>query len=337
MRSLWATDVIATNSVSVGRISAWKLYFAFCPALNPSSFATGRRPYLSSWRSHCVLVWGETTGRYGFILFILPIVASALLFDRGTGFFATALSAALVSYLLSWGTNPHLHVAALVTFVFVCGCLVLVAEGLHKALAAAHKAERDKDLLLQEMTHRVKNKFAMMSSIIGMQARSAPPEVRAALEDVGARVHVIATVHNYLQVSRHEGLIDMSEYVGGLCRSLADALGNVRPIRVSVTADRVLLPPDKALSVGVIINELVTNAFKYAFPGERPGHVHVEFAHRQADLILSVADDGKGRPEDVHGGLGTKLVTVFAGQLGGTAEWRQPEDGGCEATVTFPV
>ena len=104
----------------------------------------------------------------------MPIVASALLFDRGTGFFATALSAALVSYLLSvGGRNPHLHVAALVTFVFVCGCLVLVAEGLHKALAAAHKAERDKDLLLQEMTHRVKNKFAMMSSIIGMQARSA--------------------------------------------------------------------------------------------------------------------------------------------------------------------
>ena len=280
---------------------------------------------------------GESTGPYGFILFILPIVASALLFDRGTGFFATALSAALVSYLLPWATNPHLHVAALVSFLFVSGCLVFIAERLHAALAAAHKAERDKDLLLQEMTHRVKNKFAMMTSIIGMQARSAPPEARAALEDVAARVHVIATVHNYLQVSRHEGLIDMSEYVGGLCRSLAEALGNVRPIRVSATADRVLLPPDKALSVGVIINELVTNAFKYAFPDERSGHVHVEFAHRQPELILSVTDDGKGCSKDVHGGLGTKLVTVFAGQLGGLAEWRQPEDGGCEATVKFPV
>ena len=53
----------------------------------------------------------------------------------------------------------------------------------------------------------------------------------------------------------------------------------------------------------MIINELVTNAFKYAFPGERSGHVHVEFAHRQADLILSVADDGKGRSKDVQGGL----------------------------------
>jgi hypothetical protein len=139
---------------------------------------------------------GESTGPYGFILFILPIVASALLFDRGTGFFATALSAALVSYLLPWATNPHLHVAALVSFLFVSGCLVFIAEGLHAAQAAAHKAERDKDLLLQEMTHRVKNKFAMMTSIIGMQARSAPPEARAALEDVTARVHVIATVHN---------------------------------------------------------------------------------------------------------------------------------------------
>lgn len=259
---------------------------------------------------------------------------SALLFDRGTGFFATGLSAALVSYLLPW-TNPHIHVAALVSFLFVSGCLVFIAEGLHAALAAAHKAERDKDLLLQEMTHRVKNKFAMMTSIIGMQARSAPPEVRAALEDVGARVHVIATVHNYLQVSRHEGLIDMSEYVGGLCRSLAEALGSVRPVRVSVTADKVLLPPDKALSVGVIINELVTNAYKYAFPGERSGHVHVELAHRRPDLILSVMDDGKGCPKEVHKGLGTKLVTVFAGQLGGVAEWH--DGSGCKAVVRFPV
>jgi two-component sensor histidine kinase len=278
---------------------------------------------------------GESTGPYGFILFILPIVASALLFDRGTGLYATVLSAALDSYLLPWTINPHVHVAALVSFLVVSACLVFIAEGLHRALEAAHKAEREKDLLLQEMTHRVKNKFAMMSSIIGMQARSATPDVRTALEDVGARVHVIATVHNYLQVSRHEGLIDMNEYVGGLCRSLAEALGNVRPIRLSVKADRVLLPPDKALSVGVIINELVTNAFKYAFPGERAGHVHVEFTDQRPDLILSVADDGKGCPKDVHSGLGTKLVTVFAGQLGGNAEWH---DGvGCKAVVTFPA
>lgn len=279
------------------------------------------------------LVVGGNTGP--FLLYFLPVVASALLFDWGTGLFATTLSAVLVSYLLPWTTDPRLHGAALVTFFFVCGCLVLVAEGLHRALAAAHKAERDKDLLLQEMTHRVKNKFAMMSSIIGMQARNASPEARAALEDVGARVQVIATVHNYLQVSRHEGLIDMSEYVEGLCRSLAEALGNVRPIRVSVTADKVLLPPDKALSVGVIINELATNAFKYAFPGERSGHVNVEFAHRQTELILSVTDDGKGCPKDVEGGLGTKLVTVFAQQLGGAAEWQ--DGAGCKAVVRFPA
>jgi two-component sensor histidine kinase len=57
----------------------------------------------------------------------------------------------------------------------------------------------------------------------------------------------------------------------------------------------------------------------------------------QPDLILAVTDDGKGCSKDIHGGLGTKLVTVFAGQLGGVAGWRQPENGGCEATVKFPV
>ena len=133
------------------------------------------------------------------------------MFDRGTGFFAMALSAALVASVLDWNVNAHVHEAAIVTFLVVASCLVFISEGLHRALETAHNAQRATDLLLQEMSHRVKNKFAMVSSIIGLQARRSSPEVRAALEDVASRVNIIATVHNYLQLSRHDGLIDMSE------------------------------------------------------------------------------------------------------------------------------
>src|SRR6185503_10629804 len=103
-----------------------------------------------------------------------------------------------------------------------------------------------------EMSHRVKNKFAMISSIIALQTRNAPPEVKGALEDVAARVKVMATVHDYLQLSRHDGLIDVSEYLPSLCASLREALCGPRPITLTVHAVREHLPADKALTTGLI-------------------------------------------------------------------------------------
>jgi two-component system, sensor histidine kinase PdtaS len=275
-------------------------------------------------------------GPYGFLIFILPVVASGLLFDRGTGFFATALSAVLVSTLIDWREDPAVDAAAIAMFVFVAGCLVFIAEGLHRALVTAHKAQRAADLLLQEMSHRVKNKFAMVSSIISLQARQSTPEVRQALEDISSRVNVIANVHNFLQLSRHEGLIQMSEYLPALSRSLQQAVGP-QNISVSATAPKVELPPEKALAAGVIVNELVTNAFKYAFAGRPAGHVRVSLAKEDGVLILSVADDGLGRADGGREGLGTRLVTVFADQLGGKAEWCNCDPAGCVVQIRFPA
>jgi two-component sensor histidine kinase len=280
----------------------------------------------------------EITGPYGFLFFILPVVASALLFDRGTGLFAVALSVGLVATRLSWNDSTlPVHVGALATFAFIGGCLVLIAEGLHRALAKAHEAQQAADLLLQEMSHRVKNKFAMVSSIIGLQSRRSTPEVREALQDVESRVNIIATVHDFLQLSRHEGLIDMSEYLPRLCKALQGALCGPRPVTLQARAELIRLPPEKALSVGLMVNELVTNAFKYAFDDERIGHVHVELAPANEGLVLSVSDDGKGRPQECEAGLGTRLVTVFAAQLGGDASWEARPGGGCKATIVFPA
>ena len=186
------------------------------------------------------------------------------------------------------------------------------------------------------MSYRVKNKFAMISSILALQARSSGPEVRRALEDVSARVNVMATVHNYLQLSRHDGLIDMSEYLPSLCGSLRDALCGPRPITLTVRATSVQLPADKALTTGLIVNELVTNAFKYAFEAEQLGKIQVELARSEIGLELAVEDTGRGFKKETQTGLGTRLVKVLAAQLGGSADWSSTRDGGCRARVEFP-
>jgi two-component sensor histidine kinase len=274
-------------------------------------------------------------GTYGFILFIPAIVGSALLFDRGTGFFALALSAGLIAAALEWRGHLGMHVAALASFLIVGGALVLISEGLHRALERAYRAEREKDLLLQEMSHRVKNKFAMISSLIGLQSRQASSETRAVLEALDRRVRVIANVHDYLQLSRHGGLVDMREYLSGLCRSLDETVRELRPVVLSMRADEVDLPPEKALAVGLVINELVTNAFKYAFPDDKVGNVRIELRRKGEDkLELSVADDGIGCAEKAEG-LGRRLVTLLMAQLGGKLDWEATSPG-CRVSGTFP-
>ena len=280
---------------------------------------------------------GSFSGAYGFLFFILPVVASALMFDRGTGFFAVALSGLLVATLLSWDTKLGAHLGALLLFALVGSCLVFIAEGLHKALEKAHAAQRTTALLLDEMSHRVKNKFAMVASIIGLQARRSSPETRQALEDIASRVGIIATVHGYLQLSRHEGLIDLSEYVPGLCNSLKEALCGPRAISLTSSAVAAMLPPERALSIGLIVNELVTNAVKYAFQEGRAGNVHVDLDQNQDRFVLTVRDDGSGCPPTAEAGLGTRLVTTFATQLGGSATWNTGQSGGCVITVAFPA
>jgi two-component sensor histidine kinase len=275
-------------------------------------------------------------GPYGFVLFIPAIMAASLMFDRGSGVLALATSIALVALIVPWGGNTSAHISAIATFAVVGIAVVLVSEGLHRALERAHKAEREKDLLLKEMTHRVKNKFAMILSIIGLQTRQAPPEMRGTLEAIAGRIRVIANVHEHLQLARHQELIDMSTYLMDLCRSLEDAMRELRPVTVSVVAERIMMRPEQALPVGLITNELVTNAYKYAFTDSQIGHVDVQLARANGQVELSVTDNGVGCPEKPPTGLGTQLVELLASQLGGSLR-REPIAEGCKFAISFPA
>jgi two-component sensor histidine kinase len=281
------------------------------------------------------LAMHERGGPYGFILFVPAILSAALMFDRGSGFLALALSAALMASIMPWGYNARVHVAALAIFGLIGAPLVLVGEGLHRALEDAQKAQQAQGLLLAEMSHRVKNKFAMILSLIGLQARQSQPETRVALEAIAQRVRVIANIHDHLQTARHGNLVEMSEYLGELGKALGDTVRELRPVTVSVSSQPLRLESDKALSIGLIANELITNAFKYAFIDDQIGHVGVRFAADGGQIELRIEDDGVGCPERAAPGLGTRLVTLIVDQLGGGLKIENL-DPGCRVSVTVP-
>ena len=129
----------------------------------------------------------------------------------------------------------------------------------------------------------------------------------------------------------------MSEYVPSLCGSLKGALCGPRSISLTASSVAAALPPEKALSVGVIVNELVTNAVKYAFSDEQAGHVHVDLTQELDRFVLTVRDDGRGFSPTAEAGLGTRLVTTFATQLDGSATWEAQAGDGCLTKVEFPA
>jgi two-component sensor histidine kinase len=280
----------------------------------------------------------ERAGPYGFILFIPAIVAASIVFDRDCGFFAAALTIVFVSAFLHWPGNVRAHLASVASFGVVSAGLVLVSEGMRKGLERAVRAEAEKDLLLRELSHRSRNNFAVAASVLALQARTmSEPTARAALEAAAARIRVIAEAQVHLHPANGKGHVEIDAYLEDLCRSLGDALRDVRPVAVRVLAEPITLPADRAVPIGLIVNELVTNAFKYAFPAAREGTVTVRMQQRSpTELGLEVSDNGIGCPDDAKEGLGSNLVRLLVQQLGGTVR-REQANPGCRVSVLLPL
>lgn len=279
---------------------------------------------------------GDLAGPYGFILFVPALVVSSLAFGWAAGLFAVASSALVDGLWLDW-SGPNFHATALATFVVIGIGLVFLGDALRRALESLNRARSENQMLLDEMSHRVKNKFAMIMSIISLQSRAAPLEARPALEAVARRVHALASLHTHLQGSRHHGLVEMEAYLQDLASGLRESAGHLRKVALSVDAERLMFPPREATSVGLIVNELVMNCFKYAFPNERSGKISVSLHSNEASVFLSVSDDGIGCAATVREGMGTGLVSLLAVQLGGTMERAEATGGGCSVSVTFPL
>lgn len=304
---------------------------------------------------------------YPFLLFFVAILLAAALFDHGCGFLAVILSA----LLSAWAYLPPVGVMrvagdgnllALGLFVAIGAVMALVIEMLHRALAdlsrsnaALQRSERTRSLLLHEFRHRTRNDLGSLVGLLHLRARSAPSEaVREGLREAAQHAMALARVHTRLATAEvdHGAVLDTREFVLGLCRDLESmALGEaLRPVAMVAEAEAHVLDTERAVQLGLVLNETVTNALKYAFPEGRAGTVRVRFGREGADYVLVVSDDGIGLPPegDVDGappaptptgaGLGTRLLRALAAQLRGSFS-RGPgaEAVGTRAELRFPV
>ncbi len=201
---------------------------------------------------------------------------------------------------------------------------------------------KEKEILLAEIHHRVKNNLQIISSLLALQAGLvSDASIKGVLEDSRNRVRSIALIHEHIYRSKDLAKIDFHEYLGSLASSLLkNHAGN--KVRISVDTDEgpVFLRMDKALPCSLIINELVTNCLKHAFlPGEE-GEIQIQFRRGgQDDYLLTVRDNGRGFPEDVDyrstKSLGLQLVLNLAeAQLQGSLEL--VTGGGTEFRILFP-
>jgi two-component sensor histidine kinase len=185
---------------------------------------------------------------------------------------------------------------------------------------------REKEVMLKEIHHRVKNNLQVISSLLNLQARYLPdPAARAIFSQSQNRVQSIALVHERLYESADLSHVDFAKYVVVLLDNIFDTYGATnRGISKDVDIGDANLTVDIAIPCGLIVNEVVTNALKHAFPNGRHGTVRVSLTERNEMLELTIQDDGVGIPAGIDPrntvSLGLDLVTTFADQLNAEVE-----------------
>ncbi|MBM3703119.1 MAG: PAS domain S-box protein [Actinobacteria bacterium] len=213
-------------------------------------------------------------------------------------------------------------------------------------LTAQKKAEdklkeslKEKEILLREVYHRVKNNMQIISSLIGLQSEYArDKEVLEMFDDSKNRIRAMALIHEKLYQSENLAQIEFSEYLTSLRKEIIETYEvKTENIHIKINVDNVLLDIDTAIPCGLIINELVSNSLKHAFPDNRKGEIGVTLNFVDKDFKLIVSDDGVGFPEDLDftntETLGLRIVNTLVAQLDGDIQLDRSK--GTSFEITF--
>jgi PAS domain S-box-containing protein len=194
--------------------------------------------------------------------------------------------------------------------------------------------------LLQELGHRIKNSLQVIVAIVNLEARNRKSGGdNAALDRVSHRIAALGRLYSMLGETNSIEGVDAATYLEALCRNLMQSVQkeNGTSITLKTDIDSEPLPVDHAIPLGLIVNELIMNAVKYAFPGATRGTVAVTLKRVQGELRLTVVDDGQGLdPRRGDSGVGGRLVDTFARQLGGQVA-RESGNTGTIVCLALPL
>lgn len=212
-------------------------------------------------------------------------------------------------------------------------------ERMDQSYGALETSLVEKEILLKEVHHRVKNNLQIISSILSLQSGALDDcgtGTKEAFEECQDRIQAMALVHEEVYQSGSFEKLHMASYLSKICDTLRLNRGNLRSIEIDTEADDgSLLPLDQAIPLGLIVNELVTNAIKYAFPGNRSGRIQVCFIREGNSWLLNVTDDGLGLPltDTLKEGVGTQLVRGLVEQLRGSLDYASAPMGGTSISI----
>ncbi|WP_247483352.1 sensor histidine kinase [Bradyrhizobium sp. 15] len=267
----------------------------------------------------------------GYFLLLPGVFLSGLIFDRGAGIFAAVIAVGVGAYIGSAGGFGLDFLATNSLFAITAAGTAIVAEFQRAELRRVMLADKTKAVLLQEMAHRTKNNLAILSGMIRLEARHGGAEAAAALE-AARRLQVMAEVYDHLSLKEDSRSVNMRYFLTEVVDKVFQSLAPSGPVAFKVLCEDIDLPNSHALAIGMIANELVTNALKYAFPGDRPGNVVISLSKRDG-IELSASDNGIGLQGSTDpGGLGSRIVQLLAQQLDGeiaTNGWTRACASGC--------
>lgn len=213
-------------------------------------------------------------------------------------------------------------------------------RALEEARSHAERERQRVEALLQDTNHRIGNSLATVSSLLGLQMlRTKSVEVQAALEAARSRVHAIASAHRRLRLGDDLETASADEFLGAVLEDIAATADGAKSVRLVSELDPIVIGARDATTVGILAGELVTNAVKHAFPGERSGTITVTFRRDSTGVpVLTVEDDGVGLLEGhaSDSGLGSVIVRQLATQFGGVPHHERGDAGGLRVRVPLP-
>jgi PAS domain S-box-containing protein len=201
----------------------------------------------------------------------------------------------------------------------------------------------EKETMLKEIHHRVKNNLQVISSLLNMQSALLPDEDEASrkmFQDSMARVKTMAMIHSQLYQSQDLARVDFGPFIRDLIGNINQSSGRaLLPVEIKVDANDIHLDIDTSIPCGLILNELVANALKHAFPEGKEGEIGISMKRAASQCVLKIGDNGIGFPGEIDfrntQSLGLELVNLLVGQMDGTIDMQV--DGGTTWTITFPI